>query len=275
MEVGPDAVNAVLRVEDALITQEEVMKDLFRSIGILIGVISTVIGGAVAAQAPDGFIEIVNSGSGLCLQRNGDGLGEPIVPQHCDGSPAQRWIASPATDTHSLIASPLPDNLCLDVRDGVDADRTVVQQWNCNLQVASMRWQFSTLVPDRFFKLTSDTGSRCLDVAGGSLEPGAQIQIFRCTQDNTNTAQIWETRTITVLDLTGSWTDGSTRRAVLSTRFPSLTIDMSAYGRPAARGSIVDSSTITVTFPDDATYTGKLQPPSTIRWSNGSAWTKV
>jgi hypothetical protein len=252
------------------------MMNPLRSIGILIGVVSSVIGGPVAAQAPDGFIEIVNSGSGLCLQRNGSGLGEPIVQQHCDGSPAQRWIASDATATHYLIASPLTEgNFCLDVRDGVDADRTVVQQWSCDLRVRSMRWQFSTLVPDRFFKLTSDTGSRCLDVAGGSLEPGAQIQIFRCTRDNTNTAQIWETRAITVLDLTGSWTDGSTRRAVLSTRFPSLTIDMSAYGRPAARGSIVDSSTITVTFPDDATYTGKLQPPSMIRWSNGSTWTKV
>jgi Ricin-type beta-trefoil lectin domain-like len=258
------------------------MKNLFKSIGILIGVVSTVIGGAVAAQAPGGFIQIVNYGSGLCLERNGSGLGEPILQQPCDptqNNTAQRWIAGDAferdTAKYYTVASPLPGNLCLDVRDGVDADRTVVQQWGCDLRVPSMRWQFSTLVPDRFFKLTSNTGSRCLDVAGGSLEPGAQIQIFRCTQDNTNTAQIWETRAITVLDLNGSWTDGTTRTAVLSTRFPSLTIDMSAFGRPAAHGSIVDGSTITVTFPDDATYTGKLQRPRTIRWSNGSAWTKV
>jgi Ricin-type beta-trefoil lectin domain len=172
------------------------MKNPLRSIGILVGVVSTVIGGTLAAQPPDGFIEIVNSGSGLCLQRNGDGWGEPIVPQRCDGSPAQRWIASDATATHYLIASPLPNNLCLDVRDGVDADRTVVQQWDCDKMARSMRWQFSPLVPFRFFKLTSETGSRCLDVAGGSLEPGAPIQIFRCTEDNTNTAQIWETRVV-------------------------------------------------------------------------------
>ena len=79
----------------------------------------------------------------------------------------------------------------------------------------------------------------------------------------------------TVIDLNGKWTDGSTRNAVISAAFTSLTIDMSAYHRPAAHGSIVDAATITVTFPDNATYTGTLQPPNTLRWSNGSAWTKV
>ncbi len=79
----------------------------------------------------------------------------------------------------------------------------------------------------------------------------------------------------TAIELNGIWTDGSPRRAVISVKLRSLTIDMSAYNRPAAHGSIVDWSTITVTFPDDATYTGNLEPPHTIRWSNGSAWAKV
>ena len=80
---------------------------------------------------------------------------------------------------------------------------------------------------------------------------------------------------ITVVDLNGRWTDGSTRSAAISVSFTSLTVDMSAYNRPTAHGSILDSSTITVTFPDDKTYTGKLEPPNTIRWSNGSTWRKV
>jgi hypothetical protein len=78
-----------------------------------------------------------------------------------------------------------------------------------------------------------------------------------------------------VLDLNGSWTDGSARKAVISEGVTSLTIDMSDYDRPVAHGSIAGGSVITVTFPDDATYTGTLQPPNKIRWSNGSAWTKV
>jgi hypothetical protein len=30
-----------------------------------------------------------------------------------------------------------------------------------------------------------------------------------------------------------------------------------------------------VTFPDDSTYTAKLQAPNTIAWSNNSTWTKA
>lgn len=79
----------------------------------------------------------------------------------------------------------------------------------------------------------------------------------------------------TVLDLNGRWTAGGPQRAVISSVSTSLTVDMTAYNRPAAHGSIVDASTITVTFPDDASYTGRLQAPNTIRWSNGTSWLKV
>jgi len=77
-------------------------------------------------------------------------------------------------------------------RNGVNADRTVVQQWSCDRLVPSMQWRFSTsvrTVSSRSFPL-SGHGHGGLDVAAGSLEPGAQIQIYQCTQANTNTAQI-------------------------------------------------------------------------------------
>jgi hypothetical protein len=79
----------------------------------------------------------------------------------------------------------------------------------------------------------------------------------------------------TSIELNGAWTDGSPRNAVMSVKINALTINMSAFNRPAARGTVVNDSTITVTFPDDQTYTGQLQGPNTIRWSNGSVWTKV
>ncbi len=79
----------------------------------------------------------------------------------------------------------------------------------------------------------------------------------------------------TVVDLNGSWVAGGSQRAVISVASTFITVDMSAFRRPAAQGTILDPSTITVTFPDDKTYTGVLQPPKTLRWSNGSTWTKV
>jgi hypothetical protein len=79
----------------------------------------------------------------------------------------------------------------------------------------------------------------------------------------------------TVVDLNGVWASGGVAGPVISVNGNSISVDMSAYNRPTAQGSIVDSSDITVTFPDDKTYTGKLQLPGTIAWSNNSSWTKM
>jgi 3',5'-cyclic AMP phosphodiesterase CpdA len=77
------------------------------------------------------------------------------------------------------------------------------------------------------------------------------------------------------IDINGRWTDGSSRNAVISRVLNSLSIDMSAFHRVAANGTIVDSNTFTVTFPDDRTYMGKLTSSHTISWSNNSVWTKI
>jgi hypothetical protein len=79
----------------------------------------------------------------------------------------------------------------------------------------------------------------------------------------------------TVLNLNGDWTDGSNKNATISVDFASLTVNMSAFGRPTATGSVDGWDNITVTFPDDATYSGHLEAPNRIRWSNNSVWTKV
>jgi hypothetical protein len=79
----------------------------------------------------------------------------------------------------------------------------------------------------------------------------------------------------TVIDLNGTWASGGVAGPVISVNGPALSVDMSAYKRPTASGTVVDDSDITVTFPDDNTYTAKLQLPNVILWSNNSAWTKV
>ena len=84
----------------------------------------------------------------------------------------------------------------------------------------------------------------------------------------------WRKVINTAFDLNGSWTDGSPWVAVILAGPLSLRVDMSDFERPNANGTIIDNSTITVTFPDDHAYTGTLIGPNTIRWSNGSTWTK-
>jgi Ricin-type beta-trefoil lectin domain-like len=132
--------------------------------------------------------------------------------------------------------------------------------------------------PDAY-KIKNFNSDLCLDVRSGSHDDYVQLQQYHCTSNNA-AQNFWQTEALpftnTVLDLNGNWTDGSTRSARIYqgpvSKF--IKIDMSAFGRPNANGSIVDFSTITVTFPDDRKYTGQLQFPSTIRWSNGSVWTR-
>jgi ricin-type beta-trefoil lectin protein len=87
-----------------------------------------------------------------------------------------------------------------------------------------------------------------------------------------------------LIDLNGRWTvDGNPGypAVVISVASTSISFDMSAYNRPNAYGSFVDSSTIKIIFPDiqatsleEKTYTGRLERPNVIRWP-GSIWKKL
>ncbi|MEU3462910.1 PASTA domain-containing protein [Streptomyces sp. NPDC006733] len=78
-----------------------------------------------------------------------------------------------------------------------------------------------------------------------------------------------------LFDLGGVYTDGGSARPVISNAGDVLTVDMSSQHRPTASGVVITFDTILITFPDDATYSAKLQAPNIIRWSNGSTWQKL
>lgn len=79
-----------------------------------------------------------------------------------------------------------------------------------------------------------------------------------------------------VLDLAGQWASGGVPGPNISVTGNSISVDMSALHRPMASGSVLSSTQISVTFPDEKkTYTGTLQAPNVIKWSNNSSWTKV
>jgi hypothetical protein len=173
-------------------------------------------------------------------------------------------------------------NLCLDVRDGAKNDGAVVQQWTCrNSSARSMVWYTSPGDFPGALKIRNVNSNLCLDVKGGSSADGAQLQQYHCTSNNP-AQNFWQVMDRgTQMDLNGNWTDGSPRSAHIyqgpacgQAQCVSILVDMSAFGRPNAKGSVVDPSTISVSFPDDKTYTGQIQPPNAIRWSNGSIWTK-
>jgi hypothetical protein len=80
---------------------------------------------------------------------------------------------------------------------------------------------------------------------------------------------------VTVFDIVGSWAAGGKPGPKISRSGNDITVDMSAYGRPLAHGSVIDAADIKVSFSDASTFTGRLTPPRTIAWSNHTAWTKL
>ncbi|MGA8105183.1 MAG: hypothetical protein WB815_00915 [Nitrososphaeraceae archaeon] len=92
----------------------------------------------------------------------------------------------------------------------------------------------------------------------------SDISRFAVAQNSSNT----------LIDLNGRWAAGDNHSAVISRSTTNLTIDMSAFDRPSAYGSILNDSTIAIIFPDDESYNGKLVPPDKIEWSNNSTWKK-
>jgi len=80
----------------------------------------------------------------------------------------------------------------------------------------------------------------------------------------------------TIVTVHGLWSTGDSRTmAITVLSGNSLNVSMQAFNRPTAHGSILNANTIRVTFPDDDTYSGTLQPPNMIRWSNGTVWKRV
>ncbi len=80
---------------------------------------------------------------------------------------------------------------------------------------------------------------------------------------------------VPVLNLSGTWTDGRGPGPVISVQGQFITVDMSRFNRPTAHGTFIDENHISVTFPDDRTYTATLLAPGTILWSNNSVWSKL
>lgn len=136
--------------------------------------------------------------------------------------------------------------------------------------------------------LTIDMSAFGRPTARGSVTTGSTIRVT-FPDDTTLTGRLEGSSVIrwsdgsswvkvgarTIFDLQGQWSGGTGPGPFFSVNASALSVDMSAFHRPTARGSIIDASTISMTFPDDRTNIGRLESPNVIRWSDGSFWTKL
>jgi hypothetical protein len=158
---------------------------------------------------------IKNLGSDLCLQpeprffdpSNFNVNGLPVVQAPCNGSPEQTWEfrfagrhvdKTRGTLDFFTIVNRASPNMCLDLTDGNITNGTPMQQWTCGSST-TMRWmpypRFSPGGPAphrQLMSLRALQGAgrfKCLDIRGGSLQTGAQLQIYDCSAVFSNYAQ--------------------------------------------------------------------------------------
>ena len=187
-------------------------KRLIFAVAGLMAAAGTMLGAAAPASAADNpFIgPIENYGSGMCLVPipGDDGnLGVnnlPIQQTWCDSSvPEQQWqlrlVGSTYLDgVRSGVWQVVNQGtgMCLDDRDGRTANRSPVQQYTCNDTSTTMQWvldgHYRDVMSDGVYgfnplinmRALQNGAHQCLDVAGGSYEAGAALQLYRCWAQN-------------------------------------------------------------------------------------------
>jgi hypothetical protein len=138
---------------------------------------------------------ILNAQSGLCIQPEYEAAlnGITIVQQPCTyDNHYQQWRVLRLSNGYKLLVN-RGSAMCLDLRDGNTADWSPIQQWTCNTTSTTMQWVLRDRYPLHGVVLKNVRSGKCLDVRWGSYDPGAVIQIYRCTSDNG--AQIFDDST--------------------------------------------------------------------------------
>ncbi|KAJ6464922.1 ricin B lectin domain-containing protein [Mycena sanguinolenta] len=80
---------------------------------------------------------------------------------------------------------------CLDVIDGVDADGTKLQVWECTPGDTNQNFAFTDVRDGTMIQWFGVTDSKvCVDVTDGNINNGNQVQIWDC--DANNNHQIFE-----------------------------------------------------------------------------------
>lgn len=166
------------------------MKHRFKpSLVLAVKVFATVMLVASAkAQVDLSDLTLFNLGSNLCVQPVPESAlnGALIKQQTCNRSRSQKWTLrvwqkkGEFIPTEYLIMNS-QTGLCLDNTNGNSADRTPVQQWNCNFSKAPSTTSLWTVVRPRslprYYVITNVRTGKCLDVRAGSGAPGAVIQM--------------------------------------------------------------------------------------------------
>ena len=100
---------------------------------------------AAFAQAPANSPGVVTPGAnaGLCLTANSGVNGAGVTIQTCIDAPSQVWNFTLVDNGSSVTVSTFNNTFCLDVTNGVNADGTLVQVWECVPGNTNQEWYYT------------------------------------------------------------------------------------------------------------------------------------
>ncbi|KAF8157235.1 ricin B lectin domain-containing protein [Crassisporium funariophilum] len=137
--------------------------------------------GTFPGQGTTGQAIHPNFTAGKCLDVRGANFanGTPVQVYDCNGTGAQNWVLNRGSTKVKLAGT----NFCLDA-GSTPGNGVGMKIWQCYVNLAAQQWSFTN---DNRIALLNQ--GQCLDLPGGSLTNGVQVQSWQCTDFNTN--QVW------------------------------------------------------------------------------------
>ncbi|KAF7295842.1 hypothetical protein HMN09_01127400 [Mycena chlorophos] len=123
-----------------------------------------------------------------CMSATSNENGAPVVIHNCANLGANNtdWTRNQAVFTNPNLADTwvLFGDKCLDVTNGVAANGTKLQLWECTKGDTNQGWVLKG--DDAPYQLQFMGTNLCLDLTNGVTTDGNQLQLWECIGDNTN-----------------------------------------------------------------------------------------
>jgi hypothetical protein len=133
-----------------------------------------------AAAVPTGWVDVVNKGSGKCVDAAAAATanGTAVQQYTCNGSLAQHWSFTSTGNGRFKVGNRNAADQVWDVKDVSTADNAPIQLWLFS-NGANQQWQ-PVEEADGAYHLVNGLSGKCLDVPSASTSDGVRLGQFTC-----------------------------------------------------------------------------------------------
>jgi hypothetical protein len=133
-----------------------------------------------AAAVPTGWVDVVNKGSGKCVDAAAAATanGTAVQQYACNGSLAQHWSFTSTGDGRFKVGNRNAADQVWDVKDVSTADNAPIQLWLFS-NGANQRWQ-PVEEADGAYHFVNGLSGKCLDVPSASTADSVRLGQYTC-----------------------------------------------------------------------------------------------